>query len=1053
MKRALRLFALLVVACVAVVSLSGDTGQPAAPAGQAGVPQSFASATYDTGFFAGLRWRNIGPNRGGRSIASVGSPSRPLEYYFGAVGGGLWKTTDAGTTWRPVTDGQIRSSSVGAVDVAESNPDIVFIGMGEACLRGNIMQGDGIYKSADAGATWRHMGLADTQIIARVRIHPRNPDVVFVAALGHPAAPNDERGVFKSTDGGKTWRKVLFRDNKTGAVDLVIDRNDPNVIYAALWEAYRTSYQMSSGGPGCGLFKSIDGGERWTELTRNPGLPKGMIGRIAVAVSGADSSRVYVLVEAEDGGVFTSSDAGATWTKVSEDRRLRQRAFYYTHIYADPKNRDTVYALNTGFYKSTDGGKTYTTIRVPHGDNHDLWIAPNDPLRMVNANDGGGNVSFNGGQTWTGQAYPTAQFYHVSTTKDFPYHVCGAQQDNSTACIPSRPARTRGGTEFYSAGGGESGYVTPHPKDPALFYAGSQGALITKYNRETGQTRDIQPYPRFFSGEPSSALKERWQWTFPIVFSPQDPNVLYISSQHVWKTTNDGQSWEKISPDLTRADPKTLGDSGGPITHDMNGPEVFATVFTIAPSKFDANTIWTGSDDGVISITRDGGRNWENITPKDLPEISRVSIIDASPSRPGAAFAAVKRYLQDDRTPYIYRTTDYGRSWTKIITGIRGDDYVHVVREDPKRPGLLYAGTEHGVYVSFDDGANWQSLSLNLPDTQVPDLVVEANDLVIATHGRSFYVLDDIGPLRQLTPTVAKAAVHLYTPVDAIRRVTPATIDYYLKAQADKVTIEILDGQGKVIRMFVGSAADDRKPAGAVPAAGPPAAGTAPRGAGMNRFTWDLHYPGATVFPGMIMWGASPERGPWAPAGAYQVRLTANGETLTTKLNVKLDPRLVGVTEADIQAQFDLAMKIRDKTSEANSAVIRIRQIKDQVRDRIDKAKNNAVTARGDALAKKLTEVEETLYQVRNRSGQDPLNFPIKINNRIASLQGNVEYGDAKPTDQSVAMFKELSDELSGILGKLDAVLKDDLAKFNSVLSGRKLDPVAAEAPKPNAGR
>jgi photosystem II stability/assembly factor-like uncharacterized protein len=938
--------------------------------------------------------------------------------------------------------------------VSESNPDVVFIGMGEACLRGNIMQGDGVYKSVDAGKTWMHVGLTDSQAVARVRVHPRNPDLVYAAAFGHPSAPNDERGVFRSKDGGKTWQRILFRDDQTGAVDLVIDRNNPDVLYAALWQAYRVSYQMSSGGRGSGLFKSTDGGDRWTEITRNPGLPSGLIGRIGVSVSGGDSRRVYALVEAEDGGLFRSDDAGATWTRVSDDRRLRQRAFYYTHVFADPKDRDTVYALNTGFYKSTDGGKTYTTIRVPHGDNHDLWIDPDNPLRMVNSNDGGGNVSTNGGQSWTAQNFPTAQPYHVTTTKDVPYHVCGAQQDNSTMCVPSdeganfRDPRARPGDWLYAVGGGESGYIAPHPTDPNIFYAGSQGALLTKYNRRTGYTRDIQPYPRFFSGEAASSLPERWQWTFPIVFSPLDPNVLYTCSQHVWKTTDDGKTWEKISPDLTRADPKTLGDTGGPITRDQNGPEIFATVFALAPSSREKDTIWAGSDDGLIHVTRDGGKNWENITPTDLPPISRVSIIDASPHRPGSAYVAVKRYLQDDRAPYVYKTHDYGKTWTKIVSGIRADDYVHVVREDTKRAGLLYAGTEHGVYVSSDDGASWQSLSLNLPDTQVPDLVVEENDLVIATHGRSFYILDNIWPLRQLTPEVGRASVHLFTPPDAVRRFRPATIDYYLKQPAGKVIVEILDANGQVVRSFTGSSQEAKTPPPAADSGAPPPPVRAGAKAGLNRFVWDLRYPAATPLPRMFMRGATPYVGPWAVPGTYQVRLTADGQAETRSFSLKADPRLPSVTQADLQAQFDLAMKVRNRTAEGNEAVILAGAIKDRLSDRVENAKDPQVTAAAEALAKKLSEVEEAVYQVRLKSGQDLFHWPIRLNNRLAGLERIIENADERPTEQCYTMFEQLSGELTPILGKLEATIKTDLAEFNRLMTAHQLEPVNSEKPQ-----
>ncbi|CAA9346759.1 MAG: GH74 / GH33, partial [uncultured Gemmatimonadaceae bacterium] len=779
----------------------------AAPAGaQRPVPPE----RVDSAQFRGLEWRSIGPNRGGRSIAVAGSARRPLEYYFGAVGGGLWKTVDGGTSWKPVTDGQLTSSSVGAVAVAESNPDVVYLGMGETCIRGNIMQGDGVYRSADGGKTWTHVGLEQTHAISKIRVDPRNPDVVYVAALGHPAGPNRERGVFKSTDGGKSWKKVLYRDERSGAIDLSMDARDPNVLYAALWEAYRITWQMSSGGPGSGLFKSTDGGATWKEITRAPGLPAGVLGRIGVSVSPADGRRVYAAVEAAEGGIFRSDDAGATWRRTNDDRKLRQRAFYYTHITADPQLRDRVYVQNVSFFRSDDGGVKFdSTLTGSHGDHHDLWIAPNDNRRMAQANDGGGAVSVNAGQTWTAQNFPTAQLYHVATTRDFPYHVCGAQQDNSTACLPSsgwanlRGARSDAlGDWMYDVGGGESGYIAPDPRNPDVFYAGSQGALLTRYDRSNGQIRDVQVYPRFFSGEPASALPERWQWTFPIVFAPREPGTIYASSQHLWRTRDEGQTWTRVSPDLTRADPKTLGPTGGPITKDMNGPEIYGTIFTVAPSFVDARVIWTGSDDGLAHVTRDGGATWTDVTPRGLPKFARISIIEASHHQAGTAYLAAKNYLLDDRAPYLYRTADYGRTWTKIVGGIRADDYVHAVREDPARAGLLYAGTEHGIYVSWDDGARWRSLSLKLPDTQVTDIAVEAHDLVIATHGRSMYVLDDIAPIREAgsgAPRAANrraeppspaarstlpAALQLFTPRPTTRGVDEAPIQYALARPA-----------------------------------------------------------------------------------------------------------------------------------------------------------------------------------------------------------------------------------------------------------------------------
>ncbi|MEO8026977.1 MAG: glycosyl hydrolase [Bryobacteraceae bacterium] len=1011
--------------------------------------------TYDASYFKALKWRSIGPARGGRSIASAGSGARPNEYYFGAVGGGLWKTTDGGVTWKPVTDGQIASSSVGAVAVAPSNPDIVYIGMGEVELRGNIMQGDGVYKSTDAGKTWKHAGLGDSQTISRIRVHPTNPDIVYAASFGHPYGPNEERGVFRSKDGGKSWTRVLFRSDRVGAVDLCMDPNNPNVLFASLWDAYRTPWSLSSGGPGSGLFKSTDGGDTWKEITRNPGLPQGVIGKIGVAVSGGDSKRVYAIVEAEDGGVYQSEDAGATWTRVSEDRRVRQRAFYYSRIYADPKEKDTIYILNTSFFKSVDGGKKYKVIRTPHGDNHDLWIASNDTHRMINSNDGGGNVSINGGETWTGQQYATAQLYHVATTKDVPYHVCGAQQDNSTICVSSEAPRGGGGggrtpSLMYAVGGGESGYIAPDPKDPNYFYAGSQGALLTKYDRRSSWTRDIQVYPLFFSGQAASTLKERWQWTFPIVFSPMNGNVLYTTSQHLWKTTNDGQSWQSISPDLTRADPKTLGDSGGPITKDQNGPEIYATIFAVAPSFFDANTIWTGSDDGLAHITRDGGKSWTKITPQGLPDFARISLIDASHHKPGAAYLAAKLYQLDDRRPYLYKTSDYGKTWTKIVDGIPANAFTHAIREDPQKAGLLYAGTEHGIYVSFDDGAHWQSLNLDLSDTQVSDIVVEENDLVIATHGRSFYVLDGIGALRQMGPQVVGSAVHLFTPGAAIRSVSAANLDYYLAKASDKVTIDILDAKGGLVRSFVGTPEDDKKKPGA--AAGDEDDDPRPRGpkpparvAGLNRFTWDMRYPGAKTFEGMVVWSANPSVGPEAVPGKYQVRLTANGETRTAPLEVLIDPRLKDVTQKDLEEQFKLASQVRDKFSEANEMVILIREIKKQIKDRNDKAKDPSIAAAGEKLETRLSRVEEEVYQVRNRSNQDPLNFPIKLNNLLGALARSIMTGDARPTDQAYVVFKELSERLAAEQAKLKQVLETDLKGMNDTLASKGQAAIAVK--------
>ncbi len=1015
---------------------------------------SVEAQTYSEDLYDALRWQSIGPARGGRSIAVAGSDARPLEYYFGATGGGLWKTTDAGTTWRPVTDGKINSASVGAVQVCESNPDIVYIGTGETQIRGNIQQGDGIYKSTNGGTSWRHLGLAETQNIARIRIHPTDCNTVWVAAFGVHSMPNAERGIYKTTNGGETWRKVLERDERTGGVDLVVDPNNPAVLYAALWEAWRKSWGASSGGPGSGLFKSVDFGETWTEITRNPGLPQGLVGKIGVALSPAAPHRVWALVEAEDGGVFRSDDAGASWTLVNDERMLRQRAFYYTRVYADPQDPEVMYALNTGLYRSRDGGKTFQGIRVPHGDNHDLWISPSDPDRMINGNDGGGNVSFNGGRTWTAQDFPTAQFYRVMTTNHDPYMICGAQQDNSTACVPSRGwnhiSQNAGGQNFlFSVGGCESGYIANDPRNPDIFYAGCYGGSLSRYNHANGQTRAINVWPENPMGQSSEDLIERVQWTFPIVFSHLEPEVLYTATQKLWQSTNEGQSWEQISPDLTRADPTTMGPSGGPLTKDQTGVETYATIFAVAPSYHDANVIWVGSDDGYVHVTRDGGENWERITPPDAPDFVRINTIEASPNTPGKAYVAGIRYLvEDDRSPYVWKTEDYGQSWTKIVNGIPGDDFVRAVREDPKKPGLLYAASERTVYVSWNDGADWQPLTMNLPNVQVSDLVVEENDLVIGTHGRSFWVMNSMDMLRQLSPRVAESDVYLFDPVDPVRGIDfGAQVYYYLADAPDSLTLEFLDGSGNVIQSYTASASDRAEPemdefarffgGGAA---------RPPRRAGSNSFRWSMRYPGYTDFEGRIFWAAG-NIGPAAVPGNYQVRLIADGVTQTQDFEIKLDPRLERVTIADLQARFDLALRIRDRVSEANQAVLDIRGIKGEVDDRLGQTDEREIHDQGAVVRDGLSEVEQEIYQVRNRSGQDPLNFPIKLNNKLAALIFTVESGENRPTDQSVAVFDHLSGLLQTELIRMNAIIEQDLQRLNELLREANLEPIQTERP------
>jgi len=1016
------------------------------------------AAQYDSTLYNTLRWQNLGPNRGGRSQAVAGSRARPLEYYFGATGGGLWQTTDGGQTWRPVTDGQLNSSSVGAVQVCEADPDVAYVGMGETELRGNIMQGDGVYKTTDGGKTWRHVGLASTQSIARIRIHPTDCNTVWVAAFGVHSAPSTERGIFKTTNGGETWRKVLYRNDRTGAVDLSVDPGNPAVMYAALWEAWRKSWGMSSGGPGSGLFKSTDFGESWTEITRNEGLPQeGVIGKIGVAVSPAAPWRVWALVEHEEGGLFRSDDGGRTWTRTNDERRLRQRAFYYTRIYADPKDVDVIYALNTGFYRSTDGGTTFSSVRVPHGDNHDLWIAPEDPDRMINANDGGANVSVNGGRTWTEQDYPTAQFYRVVTTHHQPYFICGAQQDNSTVCLPGKDWNFRAeqgggsGEWFFAPGGGESGYIANSAADPDIFYAGSYGGYLSRFDYRTGQQRSVDIWPDNPMGESAKDIRERFQWTFPIVFSHHNPNVLYAASQHVWRTTDGGQSWERISPDLTRHAPETMGASGGPITKDQTGVETFATVFALAPSYHDPNVIWAGSDDGYVQLTRDGGATWQNVTPPDAPDFVRMNTIEASPTTAGKAYVAGIRYLVDnDRSPYVWKTEDYGKSWTKIVSGIPDDDFVRSVREDPRRPGLLYAGSERTVYVSWNDGDGWQPLTLNLPNTQVSDLQVTDEDLVISTHGRGFWVLYNIAPLRQLNAEVAEEPVHLFDPVDPMRGLDYGVqVVYHLRDAADSLSLEFADADGNVIQTF--SAAKDEKPAGGGAEDAEEEfffARAQPKpslDSGSHTFTWNLRYPGYTDFKGRIFWAAG-NYGPVAVPGRYTVTLRADSIQQSQEFEIGIDPRLRGqVTVQQLQQRFDLALRIRNRVSDANEAVIHIRELREAIDQRLGATDDRGIRRQAETVKNRLGAVEEQIYQVKNRSSQDPLNFPIKLNNKLAALMGVVESAEAPPTAQSYEVFDYLSGKLQEQLDRLNEVVSTDLGRLDELLTAKGLDAVEVE--------
>jgi photosystem II stability/assembly factor-like uncharacterized protein len=1032
-------------------------------AGLASTPPAAAAPTKDVdpSLYSSLQWRNIGPNLGGRSLAVAGSVARPNEYYFGATGGGLWKTTNGGTSWAPVTDHQISSSSVGAVAVCAADPDVVYIGMGEVDLRGDVIPGDGVDKTADGGKTWTHLGLADTQMIGKIRIDPKDCNRAYVAALGHAFGTNAERGVFRTTDGGASWQKVLYRDDRTGSVDLSMDPSNPNVLYAAMWQASRKFWLLDDGGPGSGLFKSTDGGTTWTELTGRLGLPAGPIGKIGVSVSGANPNRVYALVEANGGGLFRSDDAGAAWTLVSTDADIRQRGFYFSKVFADPVNADRVYIGNVEFLRSNDGGADFSTVNTPHSDNHDLWIDPTDNTRMIEGNDGGAAVSTNGGTNFTPETYPTGQFYQVVTTNNDPYLVCGEQQDRNSVCVSST-----GGTGSFGIGGGESGPVAVDQRDSNVFYAGNYDWLLTRLDRSGKSTigsRNVNPWPDNPMGYPAAALKHRMQWTFPLVTSPAEPDAVFTGSQYVMKSVNGGQSWQQISPDLSYNDPATTGDSGGPITKDQTSIEYYATVFSIAPSTVNKNVIWAGSDDGRVWFTNQGGGRWHEVTPPGLAKFTRVSMIDAGHTTKtmGAdkavetAYVAAQRYELDDFTPIAYRTHDGGEHWTKITNGIAANDYLWTIRQDPQRSDLLYATSAHGAYVSFNDGDSWQSLRLNLPDATVYDLKVKGDDLVVSTHGRGFYVLDDgAALLRRLTPNTTPAdiadfhqSVPPVTPIPpvapppaVIPPTTPApdadnavatlrdpnnvvrsvsgnvSVNYTLKTTATSATMTILDQNGNTA--FTA---------------------TLPTAAGTRNQTWNLRYPNAVSFPGLIYW-AGTNTGPKAPTGTYTVRLTVDGQTLEQSFDDLKDARLTHVTDADIATQFALDLNVRNKTNDANQDVINIRACTAQVDARV--TADPSLAQAGAALDDKLNAVQNELYQTKLQAGEDPLNFPIKLNDKIGALHGVIESVDGKPTDQTYQVFDELNALLQVQLQKLRDIVSTDVAAFNQLLQ----DPISCAA-------
>jgi photosystem II stability/assembly factor-like uncharacterized protein len=1027
-----------------------------------------AAGTIDEKLFRGMQWRQVGPFRGGRALAIEGVAGEPGTYYFGAVAVGVWKTLDGGANWAPLFDKEA-ISSIGAIAVAPSDHNVIYVGTGEAAVRGNISYGTGVYKSIDAGKTWKNIGLKDTRHIGALIVDPKNADIVVVAALGHIFGANQERGIFRTTDGGKTWTKVLSKDQETGGIDVVFDPNNSNIVFAALWQARRQPWFFSSGGPGSGLYRSEDGGATWKRLEGN-GLPEGILGRIGVSVSAADSNRIYAMIEAKEGGLFRSEDGGGKWTRVNEDGRFRQRAWYFSKVYADPKAADTVYVLNTGLFRSVDGGKSFTLLPARHGDHHGLWIDPHNPQRIANTNDGGASISNDGGKTWTTQNnQPTAQFYHVAVDNAFPYHIYGAQQDNSNVGIASRTdSGVIGPQDWFQAGGGECGFVIPDPRDWRIIYSNNEGYL-TRYDRNKEHAHDASVWPLDNSGHGAVDLVHRFQWISPLLLSPHNPDTIYTAGECVFKSTDQGNTWTPISGDLTRNDKSKQQPSGGPLTNDITSVEYFDTIFALAESPKQKGMLWAGSDDGLVHVTTDAGEHWTNVSPK-MPEWSTVDLIEASPFDANTAYVAVDRHKLDDLKPYIFKTTDAGKTWTTITTGIPEGANVHAVREDPKRRGLLYAGTELGLFVSFDDGAHWQPLQLNLPVSPIHDLVVKDDDLVVATHGRAFWLLDDITPLRQVNAQSAQLDAILYTPQTALRLHYPtefdkrqpvgenppagAIINYFLKTAAkDEVTFDILDEQGKLVRHLSSKEKkeNDQPPEWPDQVETPR---TIPAAEGMNRFAWDLHYDDPIQTPGAFYYGEGP-RGPLALPGDYQVKLTVAGKTQSAPLHLAIDPR-IKEAEAALPKQFELSSKVANRIGEMHQAINEIRDVKTQIQSLHKRfggeARMKPALAAADELAKKMSAVEEQLIQVNMKGSEGNLAFPNMLNEEFYSFGLVIQAADYGPTQPQDEVFKMLSERLDEQSKKWAQLKADEVPKIAALIKQMEL-PAISVGGKPAAGK
>lgn len=998
--------------------------------------------------FNALKYRLVGPFRGGRSAAVAGSYKDRNTFYFGATGGGVWKTTDGGNAWKNISD-KYFGGSIGAVAVALSDEAVIYVGEGENTLRGNVSEGlGGMWRSADGGRTWKNIGLKEGRHIIRIVVHPRDPNTVWVGVLGHLFGPNEERGVYKTIDGGKTWKRTLFVNEQTGISDLVMEPNNPDVWYAGTWRVLRTPYSLESGGEGGGLWKSTDGGETWKSIKNAKGLPKGVWGIVGVAIAPSNGDKIYAMIENAGGGLFASADGGETWTLTSADNNIRQRAWYYTKVFVDPKNENLVYAPNVGFMRSRDGGKTFQSVPTPHSDHHDLWIDPQDGSRMIVADDGGAQVSFNGGESWsTYMNQPTAQLYRLSTDNAFPYRILAAQQDNTTLRIRHR---SRGAAitekDWEETAGSESGYVVADPLNPDVVYGGNYGGYLSRLDHKTGENRAVSVWPDNPMGAGADVLKYRFQWNFPIFFSPHNPKRLYAAGNHLFASDDEGGSWTELSPDLTTNDKTKQGPSGGPITKDNTSVEYYSTIFTAMESPYEKDLLWTGSDDGLIHISRDGGKSWNNVTPSGIPKWMMWNSLDADPFRKDALYAVGTRYKLDDYTPYIYKTEDYGKTWKLLTNGIDRMHFTRVARADPKRPGLLYAGTEFGMYISFNDGASWQPFQLNLPVTPITDLHIKENDLIVGTQGRSIWILDDLGVLQQMSAATTSKNLHVFGPKETYRVAVPlfaqnfgtppnsgtnppagAVFHYYIREAPDtlKASVSILDKESKWIKTFSTDAKEDKDK-------------LAVRN-GLNQFAWNLRYPEAEKIEGMILWNGTPGA-IVAPPGNYTARFRAGKDSMDVPFVVKADPNYK-TTSTEYEEQFNFLWTVREKFNETQKAIKDIRALRSQITQFTDRAAKDStakpVKIMGDSLVQKLTAIEETLYQTKAKSMQDVLNYPIRLNDKLAGVFNAANSGNFKPSKQVKDVYASLAAQADTALAKLHAIKKEDLPEFNALI--RKL--------------